>query len=151
MCSGTVLCNNMFECVDKQSEIKEESYLYDYEIKTTQNVDRAEGEDFDDENNYELSEDGKCPINCKHCNENQKCLNCRNGYNLVGEINKDKIVCLPEEELQKGYYLNDDSIYYKCIENCEVCSNGRSCDKCVNNYTLSNNTCIEVIYNCKEY
>ena len=29
ICSGTVLCNDMFDCVDKKSEIKEDSYKYD--------------------------------------------------------------------------------------------------------------------------
>ena len=42
ICSGTVLCNDLFECIDKKSEIKETSYEYDYEIKTSQNIDRAE-------------------------------------------------------------------------------------------------------------
>ena len=28
MCSGTVLCNNLFECIDKKSEPKDESYYY---------------------------------------------------------------------------------------------------------------------------
>ena len=151
MCSGTVICNNMFDCVDKKSEIKEESYDYDYVIKTTQNVDRAEDEDFNNEDNYELSEDGICPINCKHCAENKKCFNCRNDYNLVGEINNDTVICLNKSEIEKGYYLNNDSIYYKCIEKCEVCSNGTSCEKCDDNYDLSNGICIGKIENCKEY
>ena len=151
MCSGTVVCNNMFECVEKKSEIKEESYLYDYNIKTTQNVDRAENEDFDNEDNYELSDDGLCPKNCKYCLENKKCLNCRNTYNLVAEINEEKIICLPDIEIEKGYYLYNNSLYYKCIENCEICSNGTSCDICKNNFNLSNHPCIESIPNCKEY
>jgi hypothetical protein len=151
MCSGTVICNNMFDCVDKKSEIKEESYDYDYVIKTTQNVDRAEDEDFNNEDNYELSEDGVCPINCKHCAQNKKCFNCRNEYDLVGEINNDTVLCLHESEIEKGYYLNNDSIYYRCIEKCEVCSNGTSCEKCEDNYVLSNGICIGKIKNCKEY
>ena len=38
ICSGTVMCNDMFDCVSKKSETKEESYYYDYTIKTTQNI-----------------------------------------------------------------------------------------------------------------
>ena len=42
MCSGTVICNDMFDCVDKKSEIKEGSYTYDYEINTSQNIQKAD-------------------------------------------------------------------------------------------------------------
>ena len=41
MCSGTVICNDMFDCVDKKSEVKNSSYYYDYEIKTSQNIENA--------------------------------------------------------------------------------------------------------------
>ena len=77
MCSGTVICNDMFDCVDKKSEIKESSYIYDYKIKTIQNLTDAEINSADDINNYELSENGICPIYCSHCIENKKCIKCR--------------------------------------------------------------------------
>ena len=51
--SGKILCYDMFDCIIKKSEIKEESYFYDYEPKTSQNVIRAESEEADNENNYE--------------------------------------------------------------------------------------------------
>ena len=76
ICSGTILCNNMFDCVDKKSEVKEESYLYDYKIRTSQNIDKAEEENANNETNYELSFDGKCPQYCSLCNENKKCNKC---------------------------------------------------------------------------
>ena len=47
MCSGTVICNDMFECVEKESEVKESSYIYDYEIKTSQNLADAYCQDAD--------------------------------------------------------------------------------------------------------
>ena len=31
MCSGTVLCNDLFDCVEQKSEAKNESYYYDYD------------------------------------------------------------------------------------------------------------------------
>ena len=40
ICSGTVMCNNMFDCIEKKSLIKE--VIYDYEIKTTQDIKKAE-------------------------------------------------------------------------------------------------------------
>ena len=33
ICSGSVICNDMFDCVEKNSTAKEESYIYDYTIK----------------------------------------------------------------------------------------------------------------------
>ena len=50
ICSGKILCNDMFDCIIKKSEIKEESYYYDYESKTSQNIIRAESEQVDNEN-----------------------------------------------------------------------------------------------------
>ena len=32
----------MFDCVEKKSEVKEDSYNYDYIIKTSQNIENAE-------------------------------------------------------------------------------------------------------------
>ena len=57
----------MFDCVDKKSELKNDTYNYDYKIKTSQNIEKANIEYADNETNYELSEDGKCPLNCKQC------------------------------------------------------------------------------------
>ena len=151
MCSGTVLCNDMFDCVEKKSEIKEESYYYDYEIKTSQNIEAADTADIDEINNYELSENGLCPLFCEQCKENNKCIKCRNNYGLlVSGNNEEKIICLQENELFIGYYKNN-SLYYKCIENCDNCSNKTSCNKCKNNFTFYNNKCIQEIENCKEY
>ena len=55
MCSGTVMCNDMFECVEKKSEAKNESYIYDYNIKTSQRIENAEISDIENSTNYELS------------------------------------------------------------------------------------------------
>ena len=54
MCSGTVICNDMFDCVEKKSEIKENSFIYDYEIKTSQNLDEIDLMELDNITNYEL-------------------------------------------------------------------------------------------------
>ena len=88
MCSGTVICNDMFECVDKKSLVKNSSYYYDYEIQTSQNLENACINDTDNITNYELSENATYPIYCKHCKENQKCVKCRKGYELVGYLDK---------------------------------------------------------------
>ena len=151
MCSGTVICNDMFDCVDKKSELKESSYIYDYEIKTSQNTEDAEINESDDINNYELSKDGICPINCKQCKENKICNKCKNDYGLIGTKENEKIECIEETKLQKGYYKNDKNIYYKCIPNCDTCVNDNSCNKCSDGFEYSNNKCFLKIENCNEY
>ena len=50
MCSGTVICNDIFDCVDKKSETKESSYLYDYIPKTSQNIFESKDLDPDKDN-----------------------------------------------------------------------------------------------------
>ena len=40
---------------------KEVSYIYDYEINTSQDIGKADGSEPDDSTNYELSDDGICP------------------------------------------------------------------------------------------
>ena len=138
ICSGTVLCNNIFDCAEKKSGIKSSSYIYDYDIKTSQNIENAEIDDFDNENNYELTDDGICVKFCKQCNMNQICIKCRENYGLVGDKENDElIICKSMEEINIGYYLNTgNSIYYKCSENCEKCYDDNTCYKCIANYGL---------------
>ena len=151
MCSGTVMCNDLFDCVDKQSEVKEESFIYDYEIKTSQNIKKAEESDFDI-NNYELSEDGICQKNCKQCQGNKKCLDCREGYILLGNYQNDEVICekYTNNKYNKGYFTTND-IHYKCIDFCDECSNKDTCDKCEDGVEYQNNQCINYnIPNCAQ-
>ena len=148
ICSGTILCNNMFECIDKKSEIKEDSYIYDYQIKTSQSIDRAEEEAANNESNYELGIDGKCPQYCSYCTENE-CNKCKTGFFRVKK--GTKIICLPKSEVEIGYYLKD-SLYIECLENCKKCSNETICEECKFGFDNNNNNqCIEKIDNCEEY
>ena len=154
MCSGTVICNDIFDCVDKKSETKESSYLYDYIPKTSQNIFESKDLDPDQDNNYELSEDGVCPYKCKQCKEPNKCSKCIEGFSLEGIISEDKIICTNTSELTDGYHIDENNVYYKCIQNCELCSDITGCDKCMRGYVLSNNVCItqeKMISNCYEY
>ena len=138
ICTATTMCNNIDDCINKKSELKKD-YVYDYKSKTTQNIERLEDEIPDNETNYELSEDGKCPRYCQQCLENNICIKCKEDYGLVGSKNEEKIICLPQSELNKGHYNDSQSIYYQCIDFCDSCSNGETCNKCINNYFLLNN------------
>ena len=150
ICSGTVMCNDLFDCVEKKSETKEESYYYDYTILTSQNLENAEIGLPDNITNYELSDNGICPKDCKQCKINKKCSKCRDGYNLVGSNENEEIICLSQSELNKGYY-QENNIYYPCINNCDTCNDGDTCDKCANNFDYVNNKCMKQIENCETY
>ena len=89
ICSGTVLCNDMFDCVEKKSLLKD-NIIYDYEIKTSQDCQDNSNINFSDDG-YELSINGKCPQYCKHCNELNQCLECHEKYEII-ELNENGFV-----------------------------------------------------------
>ena len=144
ICSGKIQCNNIFDCVDMKSEIKENSYTYDYISKTSQNIEKADSAEFDTIDNYELSENGMCKQYCKHCNNN-KCQDCAAGYVLKMEDNRD-INCYQEGSIGPEYYKNSNNIYVKCMDNCLVCDDMDTCKKCKENYKYvpDQKTCVEL-------
>ena len=152
MCTGTVMCNDLFDCVDKESEVKEESFIYDYEIKTSQNIIRAEESEIETDN-YELSDNGICSKYCKQCKENNICLDCKEGYYLLGKTENEEVICEKNDnnKFETGYYHNENNVYYKCIFNCDVCSDSNSCNKCKEGIEYNYNQCINInIPNCAQ-
>ena len=149
ICSGTVLCNDMFDCVDKKSLLKDD-IIYDYEIKTSQDISDAEIEAVS-QDAYELSDNGECPQFCSQCNEKHECIKCKNGYGIY-ELKKGDISernCKNINELS-NYYLKE-GIYYKCLDNCIECANGEECITCHSDYVNINQKCFLKIENCKRY
>ena len=123
ICTGTVLCNNIYDCIEKKSMLKENTLTYDYEPIITQRYSELESVSII--NAYEISNDGLCPINCVQCTENKKCIKCKEGLNLIGQNENDEnpIICNDNIDISLGYYLNsDDGVYYKCHDNCLKCS-----------------------------
>ena len=152
ICTGTVMCNNMIDCVEKESLIKNNTYDYDYIINNSQDFDEIESSDI--LIGYELSTDGICPQNCIQCLSNKKCFQCLNGYKLIGKKENDlePIICSNTIDISSKYYKNGD-IYYECIKDCEKCSSGNGCDKCVKNKKVDSsiNECIDLVDNCEKY
>jgi hypothetical protein len=73
ICTGTVLCNDIFDCIDKKSLVKNNTYEYDYDpISSIENNDL---EAISPSTAFELSNDGKCPINLSICKDNQHFIN----------------------------------------------------------------------------
>ena len=153
VCSGTVMCNDMYDCVDKKSEAKEDSYNYDYIPETNQMLSEIEGSAEDNTNNYELSDDGICPQYCKKCLDNKVCVICKeNCYELRSKTNSAFKGCLPYELAKIGYYKeNNQNIYYKCLDKCEKCTTGTNCQKCIDGYLFTLGRCIKIIDNCLNY
>ena len=149
ICTGTVLCNDMFDCIDKKSEPKSNTYEYEYEPKTTQNYFKL-GNMESSTTAYELSDDGICPLHCSQCSKNKRCKKCRDGYYLL-EIKKDgveQIICnetrtLEDKEklLQNGYFIGDYGAYYLCSDSCGSCKGSKNnCSTCNTDYYFLENS-----------
>ena len=124
ICSGKVLCNNMFDCVEKKSKLKE--IIYDYDSRTTQDYDDIEDEE-NEEDGYELSTNGKCPINCHQCNEFGECLVCKKMTYLKGKKLCEKC---PSNE----YSLKGDNICKPCRAGSYLDSESNQCKQCLPGY-----------------
>ena len=83
ICTGTEMCNSMFDCIDKESEEKENTFDYsDYNeetgILTTQNSYVYSTQEVN--YGWELSEGGTCPQFCMQCVSNKICIKCAPHY-----------------------------------------------------------------------
>ena len=73
--------NDIFDCIEKKSLVKESTFYYDYIPITTQRFSQISLLPFVE--NYELSDDGLCPKYCTQCNINKNCKKCKEGYNKI--------------------------------------------------------------------
>ena len=165
VCTGTKFCNDIFDCIDNESVYKIPNYDYTLNneditsqvtsyIKSNTELDQMitiEG--------YEKGDDGICPINCRHCLSNKRCVQCGNSNQYyIGEKEFDDsfpINCtnkIPDG----GYYstnINDNIHYFRCLENCKKCSDANICEYCFPEFLLINNNkeCKVRIENCEKY
>ena len=137
ICTGTSFCNDIFDCISNKSLSKDNTYTYNYEIKTNQLEEEFSTEGY--LTSYETESDGKCPINCFQCYEGGQCFRCRDGYYLIakhiGEITNN---CRNDIDINIGYFLYNN-IYYPCLDNCHTCRNQTLCEKCVTGYYFLKN------------
>ena len=158
ICTGIVMCNDMFDCVEKESLEKIDIFTYDYDIKTSQTIiDESNLDSNDISIGYELGEnnDGKCPLHCSQCKENKKCFICEEGYVLIGSKENDNnpIICSENNNLDNYYKNENDDTYYLCMDNCLTCSSGDKCNNCDVKYKLNEDktNCEEKIPHCKYF
>ena len=116
ICTGEKLCNNIFDCIEKESEEKEDSFNYsDYIIQTTQNSTLYKDDSII--NNYlgELENNGTCPYLCIQCDLNKKCIKCASHYKIYNE---------------------EENECHEIIPNCLDYENDNICTKCKSDYSL---------------
>ena len=116
ICTGTTMCNDLFDCVEKKSLVKSSAFVYDYIINTSQDYGKEEAKA--PIVAYEESSNGFCPKNCARCNEKKACL-------------KQKV---------ENQCTSIDPNCASCFQD----TNNKICTKCKNNLFLSNNKCYEV-------
>ena len=153
ICTGLVMCNDMFDCINKSSVSKAFNYEYtvneetsSQKISSIQSSISVVG--------YELDDDGKCPKDCSQCKEAKKCFKCRDGFNLIGERENDNrpIICDNQIDLSNGYFQKDN-VYYPCIPYCIECESSNTCKNCDIFHTLNaaKTQCDDKIANCDQY
>ena len=152
ICTGKYMCNDMFDCINKESVSKEAEY--DYIINGTTSSQKISSlAAIQPVIGYEMDE-GICPINCGQCKDLKKCFKCRNGFNLIGvKENDDKpIICDNKTNITVGYFVKNE-INYPCIEFCNKCNNGNTCIECDRTHKLNfdKTICIDKIENCENY
>ena len=154
ICTGTKMCNNLFECIQKESLPKNLTYDYDFnnEKTSSQKISQIKAESI--ECGYEINEEGICPQNCAQCKDNKRCLQCIDGYKLLGSKENDNkpIVCDKNTDTSIGYFVKDE-VYYPCIQYCNECDSSFTCIKCDNIHKTNNDRteCIEKVANCESY
>ena len=176
ICTGTELCNNLFDCADIESHYKNLTFNYDYptfpdynisiEVKSITDSQLDKEMEIISSELYELGDEGICPKFCKQCNPNRQCAICGPGYNYyigVSEDDDEEIKCNNTRPYpDKGYYHkynNSKDYYFKCIENCISCDNKTDtdpklqCEKCVPTHYVNNSSkkCTERIPGCIKY
>lgn len=166
ICSGKKLCSNLFDCIDKGIEPKDipsdneyyrKNISYNSELKTN-NEDEITKYYSISQDGYELSEDGKCPLNCMQCLSDNRCILCGNSMNFyIGDKDdgSSPINCTNIEK-DHGYYnfiRDGHKHFFKCVDGCDICINAESCSQCFPEFYLSDDgkKCIERIPNCSRY
>ena len=153
ICTGTKLCNDLFDCIDKESLSRKANYDYDYNNQiSSQKISQLKNEKviFAYENNTE----GICPENCGQCRDIKRCFKCAQGYKLLGQKEDDAepIICDKNTNVSVGYFIKNET-YYPCIEFCVQCNSSYTCTKCDNIHKTNTDRteCIDKVENCLTY
>ena len=164
ICSGTVECNNMYDCVEQKSLYKSFNLTSDDTKKVFSEVTIDLGRDLNPDDlsfiGCELDNTGVCPIYCNLCIENRQCIICNETHtHYVGtkENDTNPIYCYNSNP-GNGYYVTTEyrpgkTYYFRCIENCAKCSKESKdkCTQCFPTHYVKNDICEERIPGCRDY
>ena len=170
ICTGTEVCNDLFDCINKSSLNKNANYDYEYFVNyissevRIQNKTNSNLAQYIPLEGFEETNEGKCPANCSQCLTNKRCILCRNFNHSVnepsayyiGEVegNTEHINCSAVRP-SGGYYnktIHNHIHFFRCVENCNVCQNAIKCDQCLPTHKIDNNNfCIDKIPYCLKY
>mgnify|MGYP002623949311 FL=1 len=153
ICTGSVMCNDMFDCINKKSISK--TLNYDYTVKedtSSQKISSIKSSNL--VMGYELDDNGKCPKYCGQCKEKKKCTKCKDGFNLMGvrENDDEPIICDNQTNISIGYFKKDN-VNYPCFTFCIECESSSTCKNCDIFHTLNaaKTQCDDKIPNCDQY
>ena len=154
ICTGTIMCNDMFDCIEKGSEPRNSTYDYEFnnEKTSSQKISQIKNENL--VYGYEINENGICPAYCSQCKNIKRCFKCIEGFILLGnkENDNDPIICDNRTNTSIGYFIKEN-VNYPCIEYCNICNSSFDCLKCDNihktNYDRTQ--CIDKVENCESY
>ena len=123
ICTGKKMCNSMLDCIDNESEEKENTFDYNgyngtIGILTSQNYEVYSVQEIN--YGYELAKDGICPQFCAQCNSNKICIKCRFNYSIAENgrkcvefgSNSEKIVNDDDDGLSTGAIIG---IVFGCV------------------------------------
>ena len=121
ICTGTVVCNSIEDCILKKSEVKVSTYTYEgtsYEFQQLV-LDKVLPTIV---NKGEESENGKCGKNCIYCKVGNSCLQCREGEYSIGSKYNDKtdnnyLYCDLTSSFTSDNYEEYNGIYYPKNDN----------------------------------
>ena len=154
ICTGSVICNDLFDCILNESKLKDNAFSYDYSNKTYQSISWLQEENILID--YEKEDNGMCPKFCSRCKPNKKCYKCENEMILIGKHKNDlePITCNKTSDLTNIYHYKDlkENVYYECEYGCESCQNETTCLVCAKGFKKNlNSKCEEIIVNCEQY
>ena len=154
ICTGTIMCNDLFDCLDKKSLPKNAIYEYEFinEKTSSQKISNIKNEP--EVFGYESNDEGICPEYCGQCRDIKRCFKCLEGYTLLGVKENDNlpIICNKTVNTSVGYFVKDN-VYYPCIQYCNICNSSFTCIKCDNIHKTNDDRteCIDKVANCETY
>jgi len=115
ICTGSVMCNNIEECIERKSLYKEGTFIYEGYTHSYQSLDNTYY--YNVKSKGEESSNGKCGKHCVYCNKENSCLLCANSEYAMASRNgnpknKTQLFCDSFDKFSddKWVYIND--IFY---------------------------------------